>query len=229
MNFFQKLATEKFELNQLLCDEIKEFKDRKYGQKCDHIPTEIVVNAYNLLEYFNKNKLILAGYSFDVSLPLTISIDQILGNVNKMESTTNIQVKNEFKKSNTPDNKLTPEIRKEMLLNSAIKKCLLYPGGSFTLKDLMNKYKTMHKTTIIDAFEFLIDNKLGNVTSTTLNGKLTKLGTVTKGDVIVTFIKADVNNLNDDVNLQNVLNSHDITTEEYASSFGKNKYPKETN
>ncbi len=45
-------------------------------------------------------------------------------------------------------------------LIQVIKKCLFYPGKSFTLKLLFDEYENLNKTSIIDAFEFIISKKI---------------------------------------------------------------------
>ena len=220
VDLVQKESAEKFELNESLTEEIDSYKEDTIGDdQRVVIQTSIVEKAYNLLEYFNKNKLVLAGYVFDLNAPLKTAIVEALESM-QVEQACGMQVKSEFKK---PDCKMTPEMRKEMTFNAAINCCLLFPGNQFTLKDLLTKYANLNKTAIIDAFECLIEKKLGDVTSTIRNGKLGKNGTLTKGETETNFTKTSVDMIKGDPRMQRFIESY-ITMDEYARSFGIHLY-----
>ena len=124
-------------------------------------------------------------------------------------------------KSNLNNQKLHSIFSKDKTTNpldSVIKKCLLFPGISFTLNDLISHYNDLNKVSIIDAYEFIIEKKLVNLTKTTLNGELNKDGKSAKIEVLIN--KLDVNLLKEDEYLRNVFKTYNIGIDEYERSLG---------
>jgi len=83
VNFVDKHSSENFNLNNLLVEEIKKFmsnKDLALSRQRFLISTQIVKNAYDLLEYFNKHKLVIAEYEFDVTISLSEAVKLLIEN-----------------------------------------------------------------------------------------------------------------------------------------------------
>ena len=194
----QTESAEKLELDEKLVEKVDEYKKEYAKENPVLISTDIVNTAYKLLEYFNKTKLVLAGYEFAVNAPLKESMNEIhlehkyTGNSGR-ESKTNLKV--------------------------IIKRCLLYPGAQFTLKDLLNKFRDVNKTTIRDAFKHLIEQEFGTASIPPRNfGKLTRNGTVAGGEIVIYFNKIPVDKLTDEQLRRIELCG--VTMDEYTLAFG---------
>lgn len=86
VNFVEKHSSHSQDLNHILVKEIDAFlkdKDLVLSRQRFLISTQIVTNAYELLDYFNKHKLVMAGYEFDVHVSLNQTIKLLVENVLK--------------------------------------------------------------------------------------------------------------------------------------------------
>ena len=98
VKFVVKIASEKFKLVKALFTEVENFlrSDCTFNQQRLLISAQNVSMAYNLLSYFKKHKLILAGYDFDVNLPLNEAIGKILVAQPKTTTTTTTTAEQKF-------------------------------------------------------------------------------------------------------------------------------------
>ena len=86
VNFVEKHSSHNQDLNNILVKDIDAFLDDKdlvLSKQRFLISAQIVTNAYDLLDYFNKHKLVMAGYEFDVHASLNQTIKLLVENVLK--------------------------------------------------------------------------------------------------------------------------------------------------
>ncbi len=66
-NYVVNFSKEKFIINDLFDQDLEIYLNIN---KCKKISGENVMRAYNMLAYFNKHKLALAAYQFDINIPI---------------------------------------------------------------------------------------------------------------------------------------------------------------